>query len=87
MTDRVQITLSLTSEAIRILEGQTTPRKRGEFVSGLIVAYGADAGAIGQLDIETIKMQMLGLASTAKTLDSRLAKVERQLSAIIASRA
>lgn len=81
MTDRVQITLSLSKEAITILEKQTTPRKRGEFVSGLIVAYGSDAGAIGQLDVETIKLQLLGLASANKTLEARVMKVERQLAA------
>lgn len=78
MTERVQITLSLSKEAIAILEKQTTPRKRGEFVSGLIVAYGSDAGATSQLDMETIKLQLLGLASANKTLEARLLKVERQ---------
>lgn len=81
MTERVQITLSLTKEAIAILERQTTPRKRGEFVSQLIVAYGDDAGAINQLDIEGIKLQLLGLASSVKTMDGRLLKVERQIAA------
>jgi len=82
VTERTQITLSLTNEAISILEKQTTPRKRGEFVSNLVVAYGNDAGAIGQLDIETIKLQLLGLASANKILEGRVMKLERQLATI-----
>jgi hypothetical protein len=84
VTERSQMTVSLTNEAIDILEKHTTPRKRGEFISNLIVAYGSEAGAITQVDVETIKLQMLGMASTSKTLDGRLTKVERQLAAMIA---
>jgi hypothetical protein len=80
------MTVSLTNEAIDILEKHTTPRKRGEFISNLIVAYGSEAGAITQVDVESIKLQMLGMASTSKTLDGRLTKVERQLAAMIADR-
>jgi len=80
------MTVSLTNEAIDVLEKHTTARKRGEFISNLLIAYGDDAGAISQVDLESMKLQLLGLASTSKTLDGRLTKVERQLSAIIADR-
>lgn len=79
MTERSQITVSLTNEAIEILEKQTTPRKRGEFISNLLLAYGADSGATSQADIESMKLQLLGLASAQKTLDARLTKVERTI--------
>jgi hypothetical protein len=82
MTERSQITLSLTKEARAILEKQSSPRKRGEFISSLLVAYGDDAGAIGQLDIEAIKLQLLGLASANKTLEGRVLKLERQIAAM-----
>ena len=86
MSERSQMTVSLTNEAIDVLEKHTTARKRGEFISNLLIAYGAEAGAITQVDLESMKLQLLGLASTSKTLDGRLTKVERQLSAIIADR-
>lgn len=85
--ERTQMTLSLTNEAIDILEKHATERKRGEFISNLLVAYGADAGAISQVDVESMKLQLLGMASTTKTLDGRLTRVEKQLAALIAKNA
>lgn len=73
------MTLSLTNEAIEVLEKHTSPRKRGEFISNLLVAYGDEAGAIKQVDIESIKLQLLGIVSTQKTFEGRLLKIERQL--------
>lgn len=87
MSERSQMTLSLTNEAIEVLEKHTSARKRGEFISNLLVAYGAEGGAINQVDIESMKLQLLGLASTQKTLDGRLTRVEKQLAAIIAEKA
>lgn len=86
MSERSQMTLSLTNEAIDVLEKHTSARKRGEFISNLLVAYGADAGAISQVDVESMKLQLLGMASTTKTLDGRLTKVEKQLAVLIAER-
>lgn len=87
MAERSKVNLSLTPEAILVLEKHTTERKRGEFVSNLLVAYGAEGGAINQVDIESMKLQLLGLASTQKTLDGRLTRVEKQMAAIIAEKA
>ena len=83
MSERTKVNLSLTPEAIEVLEKQTTERKRGEFVSNLLIAYGADAGAVNHVDIESMRLQLLGLASTSKTLDGRLTRVERQLASVI----
>ena len=86
MTERSKVALSLTAEAMAILEKHATERKRGEFVSNLLGAYGAEAGAITQVDVESMRLQLLGMASTSKTLDGRLTKVERQLASLIADR-
>lgn len=75
---RVKMTVSLTNEAIEVLEKYTTERKRGEFISNLLVAYGAEGGAINQVDVESMKLQMLGLSSAIKTLDGRMTRLERQ---------
>ena len=85
VSERSQMTVSLTNEAIDVLEKHTTARKRGEFISNLLVAYGAEAGAITQVDVESMRLQLLGMASTTKTLDGRLSKVERQMAAISAN--
>ncbi|MFN8487120.1 MAG: hypothetical protein U0350_05965 [Caldilineaceae bacterium] len=79
MNGKSQLTLSLTNDAIAVLEKNTTERKRGEFISNLLVTYGAQEGAISQIDIESIKLQLLGLASQIKQLDGRLLKVERNI--------
>jgi hypothetical protein len=86
VTERSKVALSLTADAMAVLEKHATERKRGEFVSNLLIAYGAEGGAITQVDIESMRLQLLGLASTSKTLDGRLTKVERQLAAVIAER-
>ena len=86
MSERSQMTVSLTNEAIDVLERHATARKRGEFISNLLVAYGAEAGAITQVDIESMRLQLLGLASANKTLDGRLTKVERTVATMIAER-
>lgn len=41
MVDKSQITLTLTDEAMEILNRYATPRKRGELVSRLLVEYAA----------------------------------------------
>lgn len=86
MSERSQMTVSLTNEAIDVLERHTTARKRGEFISNLLVAYGAEAGAITQVDVESMRLQLLGMASTTKTLDGRVTKLERTVASIIAER-
>ena len=86
MSERSQMTVSLTNEAIDVLEKHTTARKRGEFISNLLIAYGAEAGAITQVDIESMRLQLLGMASTTKTLDGRVTKLERTVASMIAER-
>ena len=47
-SEKIKVTLSLKVEALGLLERLVTERKRGEFVSGLIVAYAAQQGAVQQ---------------------------------------
>ena len=37
--DRSKVTLSLTADALQILSENATERKRGEFVSGLLIEW------------------------------------------------
>lgn len=86
MSEKVQLTLSLTSEAVQILDRHATERKRGEFLSNLLLQYSAADGGIAQMDVDAIRLQLLGLASEHKTAEARLGRVEKQLSVLIAQR-
>lgn len=85
MENLVKSTLSLTPEAQAVLEAHASPRKRGELVSKLLVAYGAGAAGVDAVDVEGMKLAILGLASTNKSLEARVMKTERQLSALLAA--
>jgi predicted YcjX-like family ATPase len=78
--------LTLTPEAMEVLTKATTPRKRGEFVSKLLVQWGGVSVGVEQIDVEGLKLQMMGLASVNKSLESRVMNVEKQLAALIARR-
>jgi hypothetical protein len=86
MAEDTKAYLTLTPEAMAVLTKATTPRKRGEFVSKLLVQYGEVAGGTEQIDIEGFKLQLLGLASVNKSLESRVINLERQLGQLIARR-
>ena len=86
MQNETKVSLTLTGSAVAVLEKQASPRKRGEFVSGLLVQYSAADAGIDMVDIEGLKLQMLGLSSANKSLEARVMKLERQLAAIIAGR-
>ena len=51
-----------------MLEQQASPRKRGEFVSKLLIEYGTVDGGVDAVDIEGMKLQIMGLAGANKTL-------------------
>ena len=63
-----------------------TERKQGEFLSNLLLQYSAADGGVAQIDVDALRLQLLGLASEHKTAEARLAKVEKTLAAIIAQR-
>jgi cell division protein FtsB len=78
--------LTLTPAAMAVLERQASPRKRGEFVSKLLIEYGAVEGGVDAVDIEGMKLQIMGLAGANKTLEGRVMKLERQLATLLTAR-
>lgn len=85
MADDSKAYLTLSPAAMAVLERHASPRKRGEFVSKLLIEYGVADQGVDAVDIEGMKLQIMGLASANKTLEGRLMKLERQVAAIIAS--
>jgi hypothetical protein len=79
MAEDTKAYLTLTPEAMAVLNKASTPRKRGEFVSKLLVQYGEVSGGTEQIDVEGLKLQMMGLASVNKTLEGRILKLEKHL--------
>jgi len=86
MQNEAKVSLTITGAALTVLEKQASPRKRGEFVSGLLVQYGAVDSGIEQIDIEGMKLQIMGLAGANKSLEGRVIKLEKQLAALIAAK-
>jgi len=86
MQNEAKVSLTITGAALTVLQKQASPRKRGEFVSGLLVQYGAVDGGVEQIDIEGMKLQIMGLAGANKTLEGRVIKLERTVSAMIAAK-
>jgi hypothetical protein len=81
-----KVSLVLSGDALAVLDKQASPRRRGEFVSQLLIQYGAVDGGIEQIDVEGMKLQLMGLASANKTLEARVLRLEKQLAAMIAGR-
>ena len=86
MQKEVKSSLMLSADALAVLDKHASPRRRGEFVSSLLVQYGAVDGGIEQIDVEGMKLQLMGLASANKTLEGRVLRIEKQLAAVIAGR-
>lgn len=79
MAKLTKFTLSLTAEAQAVLEASASPRKRGEFVSKLLVAYGAGQASVDAVDVESVKLQIMGLAGANKSLEARVISLERKI--------
>lgn len=86
MQKSAKVSLVLNADALAVLDKQSSPRKRGEFVSNLLVQYGLADSGVEQIDVEGIKLQLMGLAGANKTLEGRVIRLERQVAAMIASR-
>lgn len=86
MENDAKARLTLSYAAQKVLENAASPRKRGEFVSSLLVQYGMADSGIEQIDVEGMKLQLMGLASANKTLEGRVLRLEKQLAAMIAGR-
>lgn len=86
MAKEVKSSLMLSADALAVLDKHASPRRRGEFVSSLLIQYGMADSGIEQIDVEGMKLQLMGLASANKTLEGRVLKLEKQLAAMIAGR-
>ena len=82
MSERLKIQLSITKRAADVLEKHASARKRGEFVSQLLESY--ELGEVSSTDVETLSLQIMGLASQLKEHESKILHLERQLAALIA---
>lgn len=74
---REKVTLALTDEALQILDANATERKRGEFVSNVLVEYSrimSETGARSNKD-----------EGLLERMDNRLARIERQVAVIVAN--
>ena len=78
MSQRTKTVLSLTPQAVDILEASATERKRGEFVSGLLCDYDrlmSGVGALGEDDTGILER-----------IDNRLARIEKQMDLMLSDR-
>jgi len=69
MTQKVQLTL--TDDALQVIETSATERKRGEFVSGVLIDYARITAGISALGNDT--------DGILERIDNRLARIEKQL--------
>lgn len=69
-----------------LIELAGSSRKQGGFLSKLIRAAHDNAGAMGSemMNVEGLRLQILGIAGQQKAVEGRLLNVERQLAAIMA---
>ena len=81
-----KVSLVLSGDALVVLDKQASPRRRGDFVSSLLIQYGMADSGIDAVDVEGMKLQLMGLASANKTLEGRVLRLEKQLAAMIAGR-
>ena len=86
MAKEVKSSLMLSGDALAVLDKHASPRRRGEFVSSLLIQYGLADSGIEQIDVEGMKLQLMGLASANKTLEGRVLRLEKQLAAMIAGK-
>lgn len=86
MANDTKVSIVLSDNALAVLDKHASARKRSAFVSSVLEQYGAADGGVEQIDIEGMKLQMMGLASINKSLEARMMKVEKQLASVIAGR-
>ena len=86
MQKSTKVSLVLSGDALAVLDKQSSPRKRGEFVSSLLIQYGMADSGIEQIDVESMKLMIMGLAGANKSLEARVIRLEKQLAAVIAGK-
>jgi len=75
-TKKVQLTL--TDDALAVIDANATERKRGEFVSNILVDYARITGGISSLGNDEDGL--------LERIDSRLARIEKQMGLLLADR-
>lgn len=75
---RDKITLALSESALNYINANATERKRGEFVSAVLDDYARIMAGVGELNGDDDGL--------LERIDGRLARIEKQLAAIIAER-
>lgn len=73
MTQKVQLTLS--EDALQVIETNATERKRGEFVSSVLVDYARITGGVSSLGDDD--------DGILERIDNRLARIEKQLGLLL----
>ena len=69
-----RVTLVLSDEAVGVIEANATERKRGEFVSSLLVDYARTTGDANEADSDD---------GILERIDSRLTRLEKQMAILI----
>lgn len=79
-----RVNLMIDDDAFNMLLAMAdSQNKRGKKVSELIrAAYDAES-VQGSVDLESIRLQLAGLAGSVRQIDGRLMKVETTLAALI----
>ena len=81
--EKIKVTLSLNAEALRLLDSLVTERKRGEFVSGLILAHAARRESSAELTRSLTDTAQQGVAQhKAVELAERLRELALQVGAL-----
>ena len=75
-TKKVQLTL--TDDALAVIDANATERKRGEFVSNVLVDYARITGGVSALGDDDDGL--------LERIDSRLARIEKQIGLLLADR-
>ena len=63
-------------------------RKQGQFLSSLIRAmHNGEAYALEGMDVESLRLQLMGLSGQVKALEGRILKLEQTMAVFIADTA
>ena len=70
-----KVQLTLTDEALTVIDAHATERKRGEFVSSVLIDYARITGGISALGNDEDGL--------LERIDSRLARIEKQMGLLL----
>lgn len=73
-----RVALVITDEAAAVIDANATERKRGEFVSTVLIDYARLTGGVSSLGDDD--------DGILERIDSRLARIERQMGLLLGER-